>query len=101
MAVDALPGGSLAVVGLIKDLLDVGFDLRQYFIDQIFTGIEIVENSGDGDLGLFGNLGMPRTADAAAGKYLDGTLHQLIPTSLRRQPGSTSYFCAWFHSIFI
>jgi hypothetical protein len=44
---------------------------------------------------------MPRTADAATGKYLDGTLHQLITASLRRKPGSTSYFCAWFHSFFI
>ena len=101
VAVNALPGGALTVVGLFEDLLYEGFDFCQHFVDQIFTSIEIVKNGRNRDLCLFGYLGMPRTADAATGKYLDGTLHQLITASLRRKPGSTSYFCAWFHSFFI
>ncbi|MND86856.1 hypothetical protein D3C80_788360 [compost metagenome] len=101
MAVDAVPDRALAVVRLLEDLLHKAFNLGQHFIDQIFTGVEIVEHGGNRDFGLLGNFGMSRTANAATGKYLDGTFHQLITTSLRRQPGPTSYFCAWFHSFFI
>ena len=101
MTTNTVVDWTLAGIGLFQHLVNEAFDLGQHFIHQLFASVEIVEHGSYRDFGLFCYLGVTRTAYAATGEHLDGTFHQLSATSFRRKPGSTSYFCAWFHRFFI
>src|SRR5690606_39064286 len=83
-----LAGGhrvSLFTVNLFGQVQQEAFNLVQHRIDQIFTGIDVVEGGGNRYPDGFVNFGVPSTANAALSKVLYGMDQQYLFTFFRIQ----------------